>query len=120
AAPQCRAPSADRSALCRTADRLSRCELHLRPAAIRSGGARACRRFRRPAAWRAALVNRLLWSAAILLLIAVLLLSLAVGRVWLPPTMLLGGLLTPEPNLGGLIVIELRAPRTLLGLMVGA
>lgn len=65
-------------------------------------------------------MNRLLWSAAILLLIAVLLLSLAVGRVWLPPTMLLGGLLTPEPNLGGLIVIELRAPRTLLGLMVGA
>ncbi len=65
-------------------------------------------------------MNRLLWSAAILLLIAVLLLSLAVGRVWLPPTMLLGGLFTPEPNLGGLIVIELRAPRTLLGLMVGA
>ncbi len=64
-------------------------------------------------------MNRLLWPAAFLLLALVLLLSLAVGRIWLPPSVLVEGLLTPEPNLGALIVTELRAPRTLLGLMVG-
>lgn len=64
-------------------------------------------------------MNRLLWPAALLLLALVLLLSLAVGRVWLPPGALLAGLFDPHPNLGGLILTELRLPRTLLGLMVG-
>ncbi|MBO9575303.1 MAG: iron ABC transporter permease [Sphingobium sp.] len=48
-----------------------------------------------------------------------MLLSLAVGRVWLPPSALIDGFLNPEPNLGGLILTELRLPRMLLGLMVG-
>lgn len=64
-------------------------------------------------------MKRLLWPAAFLLLAIVTLLSLSVGRVWLPPSALIEGLLAPEPNLGGLIVTELRLPRTLLGLMVG-
>lgn len=64
-------------------------------------------------------MKRLLWPAAFLLLAIVTLLSLSVGRVWLPPTALIDGLLSPEPNLSGLIFTELRLPRTLLGLMVG-
>jgi iron complex transport system permease protein len=65
-------------------------------------------------------VTRLLWSTALLLLAVAMLLSLAVGRIWLPPTALIDGLLMPRPNLGGLILTELRLPRMLLGLMVGA
>jgi iron complex transport system permease protein len=64
-------------------------------------------------------VKRLLWPAAFLLLAIVTLLSLSIGRVWLPPTALVDGLFAPEPNLSGLILTELRLPRTLLGLMVG-
>ena len=64
-------------------------------------------------------MSRLLWPAALVLLALALLLSLAVGRVWLPPSALVDGLLNPHPNLGGLILTELRLPRTLLGLMVG-
>ncbi len=64
-------------------------------------------------------MKRLLWPAAILLLAIILLLSLAVGRVWLPPSAMIDGVLAPHPNLGGLILTELRLPRTLLGLLVG-
>jgi iron complex transport system permease protein len=64
-------------------------------------------------------VKHFLWPAAFLLLAIVTLLSLSVGRVWLPPSVLIDGLLAPEPNLSGLILTELRLPRTLLGLMVG-
>ena len=64
-------------------------------------------------------MSRLLWVAAIALLVALLLLSLAIGQIWLPPSMLVDGLFAPEPNLGGLILMELRLPRTLLGLLVG-
>ena len=64
-------------------------------------------------------MSRLLWPAAILLLVAVMLLSLAVGRVWLPPSAMIDGLLAPQPNLASLILIELRLPRTLLALIVG-
>jgi len=46
--------------------------------------------------------------------------SLVVGKVWLPPGVLLDGLSAPKPNLAWLIVTELRMPRTLLALMVGA
>lgn len=46
--------------------------------------------------------------------------SLVVGKVWLPPGVLLDGLTAPKPNLAWLIVTELRMPRTLLALMVGA
>ena len=64
-------------------------------------------------------MSRLLWSSAWVLLLIVLLLSLAVGRVWLPPSALLDGLFAPRPTLGGLILTELRMPRTLLGLLAG-
>lgn len=46
--------------------------------------------------------------------------SLMVGKIWLPPSVLLDGLTAPKPNLAWLIVTELRLPRTLLALMVGA
>jgi len=46
--------------------------------------------------------------------------SLVVGKVWLPPGVLLDGLSAPKPNRAWLIVTELRMPRTLLALMVGA
>ncbi|HZV19677.1 MAG TPA: iron ABC transporter permease [Sphingobium sp.] len=65
-------------------------------------------------------MNRLLWSAAFLLLALVMLLSLVIGQVWLPPAALLDGLFAPDPNLAGLILVELRLPRMVLGLMVGA
>jgi len=54
------------------------------------------------------------------LLLAVAGASLVVGKVWLPPGVLLDGLSAPKPNLAWLIVTELRMPRTLLALMVGA
>lgn len=46
--------------------------------------------------------------------------SVAVGKIWLPPAMLFDGLTAPKPNLAWLIVTELRLPRTVLALMVGA
>lgn len=64
-------------------------------------------------------MNRLLWPAAFLILAAMLLLSLAIGRIWLPPAALVEGLFASESNLGSLILMELRLPRTLLGLLVG-
>jgi iron complex transport system permease protein len=61
-----------------------------------------------------------LWLGASLIgLVLVSLASLAIGRVWLPPSALIDGLFAPRPNLGWLILTELRLPRTMLGLMVG-
>lgn len=57
---------------------------------------------------------------AIVLLVASVLLSLGTGRVWLDPGTLFGGVLEPKPNLPWLILYELRLPRTILGLLVGA
>jgi len=57
--------------------------------------------------------------AAVLLLVAVLL-SLGTGRVWLDPAVLFGSVFEPKPNLPWLILSELRVPRTILGLLVGA
>ncbi|WP_217430251.1 FecCD family ABC transporter permease [Sphingomonas bacterium] len=66
-------------------------------------------------------MTRIGWSAlTIVLLIAVSLASLGIGRVWLDPSVLIEGLFAPKPNLGWLILADLRLPRTLLGLMVGA
>lgn len=65
-------------------------------------------------------MNRLLWPAAALLLLILTLVSLGTGRVWLAPAALIDGLFAPKPNLGWLILTELRLPRTLLGLLVGA
>lgn len=59
--------------------------------------------------------------AGILLLLAVAMLaSLATGRVWLSPSALIDGVFAPKPNLAWLILTELRLPRAILALMVGA
>jgi iron complex transport system permease protein len=42
--------------------------------------------------------------------------SLLAGRIWLPPT----SLLAPHDSLAGLIIYDVRLPRTVLALMVGA
>lgn len=63
---------------------------------------------------------RFLAGAILLLLPAAVLLSLIVGRVWLAPSELLAGVLAPKPNLAWLILTELRLPRALLALLVGA
>ncbi len=57
-------------------------------------------------------------SAAALAVAVVL--SILVGSVWMSPRDILHGLTTPGPDLASLIVLDLRAPRTLLGLLVGA
>ncbi len=60
-------------------------------------------------------------SALLALLIALTaLLSLLAGRVWLPPALLWHGLWSPGPHLATLIVTELRLPRAVLALLVGA
>jgi iron complex transport system permease protein len=66
-------------------------------------------------------VTRRLWAilAAVALLLCVLL-SLGTGRVWLEPSALVAGVFDPKPNLPWLILTELRLPRTILGLLVGA
>jgi len=66
-------------------------------------------------------VRRPGWPAvAGVLLAACVLLSLLVGRVWLDPMVLARSVTQPEPSLAWLILSELRLPRTLLGLLVGA
>ncbi len=67
------------------------------------------------------MVKRSLWPllAAILLIVCILL-SLGLGRVWLDPGTLAASIFEPKPSLPWLILAELRAPRTVLGLMVGA
>lgn len=67
------------------------------------------------------MVKRALWPAvSAILLITCILLSLGTGRVWLDPMVLAGSVLEPEPTLAWLILSELRIPRTILGLLVGA
>lgn len=65
-------------------------------------------------------MTRLLWPTVCVLLLVVMLVSLATGRIWLSPQALIDGMLAPKPNLGWLILTELRLPRTVLGLLVGA
>jgi len=67
------------------------------------------------------MVGKRLWPvlAGVLLLTGVLL-SLGIGRVWLNPLVLADSLFQPKPNLAWLILSELRAPRTVLGVLVGA
>jgi iron complex transport system permease protein len=57
--------------------------------------------------------------AALALLLAALA-SLFFGRVNIPPGELIAGVLSPTPNLAGLVVTELRAPRAVLAILVGA
>lgn len=64
--------------------------------------------------------RRAVAAGGALLLLSLLIASLAVGRVYLSPGTLMAGVLAPKPNLPWLILFELRLPRTLLGLAVGA
>ncbi len=60
-------------------------------------------------------------SALLALLIALTaLVSLLAGRVWLPPVLVWHDLWSPGPHLATLIVTELRLPRAVLALLVGA
>lgn len=61
------------------------------------------------------------WRAASLAALgAMMVLSLGTGSVWLSPRALLDGLWTHEPTLASVILWELRMPRTLLAVLVGA
>jgi iron complex transport system permease protein len=59
------------------------------------------------------------WIAALLLLLAVVA-SLFLGRVNVSPADLIHGLLSPNASLAGLVVTELRLPRAVLAILVGA
>jgi iron complex transport system permease protein len=60
-------------------------------------------------------------SAAILVVLCLLIaVSLLAGRVWLSPADVLDGLFSSRAQLSSLIVTELRLPRTVLAVLVGA
>lgn len=59
------------------------------------------------------------WIAALVLVLA-LAASLFVGRVNVSPSDLLQGMLAPTTSLAGLVVTELRLPRAVLAILVGA
>lgn len=59
------------------------------------------------------------WLAALLLGLAAAA-SLFVGRVNVPPGEIVRGLLSPDLSLAGLVVTELRLPRAVLAILVGA
>ena len=64
--------------------------------------------------------NRLApWIAALVLALAVVA-SLFLGRVNVSPADLVHGLLSPDTSLAGLVVTELRLPRAVLAILVGA
>ena len=67
-------------------------------------------------------MTRANWMTPVLLLLLALLfvLSLLIGRVWLDPTEIIHEVFSPAPQVAGLIVTELRLPRTLLACLVGA
>jgi len=55
-----------------------------------------------------------------ILLVALFAISLLIGAVWLSPVELIHEVLEKQPQLGLLIVTELRLPRTILACLVGA
>ena len=61
------------------------------------------------------------WLIPLLLLVLVIAAaaSLLAGTVWLRPGEVLAALTDPRPSLAGLIVTEIRLPRTLLAILVG-
>ncbi len=64
--------------------------------------------------------GRILNFALFAVLLAGALASLLAGHVWLPPNDVVEGLLSPHATLAGLIVGELRLPRLILAVCVGA
>lgn len=58
-------------------------------------------------------------GASFIALVAMLVVSLIAGSVWLSPAEVLAGVSQPHPNLAALIVTDLRLPRAILALAVG-
>ena len=59
--------------------------------------------------------------AVLIVVVGVLfLVSLAVGPVWLPPTTVLAALAGRANQAANIIVVDIRLPRALLGLLIGA
>jgi iron complex transport system permease protein len=65
-------------------------------------------------------MNRWLIPSLIALLILISATSLLAGTVWLRPGELLSGLTDSRPNLAGLLIEEVRLPRLVLGILIGA
>jgi iron complex transport system permease protein len=63
---------------------------------------------------------RVLNAAMVLILVALFAASLLAGRVWLTPAEVLDGLFSSRGQLPSLIVTELRLPRAVLAVLVGA
>jgi iron complex transport system permease protein len=61
-----------------------------------------------------------IFGGLLVLLTAMLAISLLAGRVWLPPAAVLRGLWAPHGDLASAIVTQLRLPRAVLALQVGA
>lgn len=66
------------------------------------------------------LPGHLITALALLALLAAAAASLFLGRVSLSPAELWRGLVSPDANLAGLVVTELRLPRAILAILVGA
>jgi len=64
--------------------------------------------------------DRLVSGALLLLLAAMFTASLLAGRVWLPVGEVWQGLLSPDANLAATIITQLRLPRAILALEIGA
>ena len=69
---------------------------------------------------RSAAQNSLISIALFAILALLVVVSLISGRVWLSPSEVLDGLFSSNAQLSSLIVTELRLPRTVLAIMVGA
>ncbi len=65
-------------------------------------------------------MNRWLVPALLAVLAFASLLSILCGTVWLTPGELFAGLTDPRPNLAGMLFTEIRLPRLVLGILVGA
>jgi iron complex transport system permease protein len=64
--------------------------------------------------------SRLPTVVAFLVLVAAVVASLFLGRVNMSPAEVIQGLLAPDKSLAGLVVTELRLPRAVLAILVGA
>ncbi len=65
-------------------------------------------------------MNRWLIPSLVVALIVISVVSLLVGTVWLRPDELISGFTDPRPNLAGLLLGEVRLPRMVLGVLIGA
>lgn len=65
-------------------------------------------------------MNRWLLPLLAVALVVVSLVSLSAGTVWLSPAEMLAGMTDPHANLAGLMIDEVRLPRLVLGILIGA